>query len=194
MPPLPLDSAEASTSVPTRRWARGAIVLAALGATLGTLLDHIHTRSGVTAYTRPVFAATAWWVPVLFAGAFTGGLLRPLFDRRGPAPDRRTVVLSMTLFAVAYGCSVLPFSWPVVSALLVAVFAVAFYTCDRTPIGLAIAAGSAIGGPLFEMVLVDGGTFLHTQPAYLGVSGWLPFLYLTAAVALQTTAKHLVDA
>ena len=174
------------------------MVLAALGATLGSALDAIHTHFGATAYSRPVIWAMAWWVPPLFAGAFSVGLVRPLLGRTtgrrlGP-PRTATVLLAFVLFVAAYWVSVLPLAWPVVSALLLAIFAASWWCCDRSGLGLLVAVGAAIGGPLFESAFVALGTFVHIRPAYLGVSGWLPFLYLSAAIALQCAARWLVEA
>lgn len=184
------------------RWARAFAVLTLLGATLGAALDGIHTHFGATTYTRPVVWRMAWWVPLLFAGAFTIGLLRPFLDRRldgrlktrTPAPRFAVVALAMGLFVVAYFLSVLPLSWPLVSVILTAVFVVGYWICDRSVVGLGIALGAAVGGPLFEGFLVDRGVFAHVEPAFFGVSGWLPFLYLTAAVGLTTLARWLVEA
>jgi hypothetical protein len=166
--------------------------LALTGATLGTLLDAIHTQSGATAYTHPVVASTAWWVPLLFAGAYSIGLIRPLLDA-GPAPPTSRAVLALSLFVVAYGCSALPLAWPLTSGLLLALFAATYVLCDRTRVGLVVAILAAVLGPAFEGVLVHAGVFVHTRPVIAGVSGWLPFLYLTAAIALQALGKRWVD-
>lgn len=166
--------------------------MAALGATLGTALDGIHSHFGATRYARPVFWLAAWWVPPLFAGAFSIGLLRPLL-RREPPPPWWHAAASMALFVVAYFASVLPWSWPAVSAVLLALFALSYGAFDRTVPGLLVCVGGAFGGPLVEWTLVSLGLFEHTHPAFLGVSGWLPCLYLVAGVGLQTLARRLVD-
>ena len=167
-------------------------MLALLGATLGTALDGIHSHFGATRYTRPVFFLAAWWVPPLFAGAFSIGLLRPLLRREAPPPWWHAIA-SMALFALAYSASVLPLSWPVVAAILLAIFCVSYGAFDRSVAGLAICVGGALGGPLVEWALVSLGLFEHTRPVFLGVSGWLPCLSLVAGVGLQTLARRLVD-
>lgn len=182
------------------RWGRAALGLLLLGATLGSALDGIHTRLGATEYARPLFLRMTWWTPLLFAGAFAIGLLRPLIDtytgartgRSAPRPSGLAVLTAMALFVLAYFVSVLPLGWPAVSGLLLAIFAVGYALFDRSRVGLLIALGAAIGGPLVEMLLISCGTFVHLRPAYLLVSGWLPFLYLCAAVALTTLARWLV--
>jgi hypothetical protein len=89
--------------------------------------------------------------------------------------------------------SVAPCDWRLVALVLAAIFAASWWLCDRTRLGLGIAAVGAIGGPLVESALVGRGAFVHLHPVFLGVSGWLPFLYLSAAVALTTLARVLVD-
>ena len=179
------------------RWGRGLTVLALLGGTVGVALDGIHSHLGATAYSRPVFWGTAWWVPLLFAGAFTIGLARPALERvlggPRPAPPLGNALLAFALFVGAYWLSVAPLDWRLVSVLLAGLFALGWWLCDRTVLGLAIALAAAVGGPLVESLLVSLGTFVHLHPVILGVSGWLPFLYLCAATALQSVAKVLVD-
>jgi hypothetical protein len=179
------------------RWARAALTLVALGATLGTALDGIHTHFGATRYSHPVFWLAAWWVPLVFASAFTLGLGRPLLGRLGadaPPPTWGQVLLSWVAFVVGYFVSVLPLPWPMVSLLLALLFAASWWLCDRTARTVIVAGIGAVGGPLVESALVAAGTFVHLHPVALGVSGWLPFLYLCAGVALCTLARRLVDA
>jgi hypothetical protein len=99
----------------------------------------------------------------------------------------------MIAFVIAYVVSALPLAWPIVSAMLVAIFAITYLTLDRSRVGLVVAIAAAFGGPAVEAALVAMGTFVHTRPVIFGVSGWLPFLYLTAAIALQAMGKWLVD-
>jgi hypothetical protein len=179
------------------RWLRAWLVLAGLGATLGVLLDGIHTHFGATAYTHPVFWRMAWWLPLLFGGAFSIGLLRPLldriFDHRAPSPSTGRALVAMGFFIAAYWLSVLPLAWPQAAGILFAVFALSWWLCDRTWVGLAIAAAAAFGGPTVESILVSQGTFVHLQTVAYGIPGWLPFLYMNAAVGLTSLAKRLVD-
>lgn len=192
----PSSSATAATADASPGWARGFFALLLLGATLGAALDGIHTHFGATRYANPVILRMAWWVPLLFGGAFCIGLLAPLLERRSKTPRARpslaVTVLAVSLFVVAYFVSVAPLSWPIVTLLLVALFGAGWWICDRSRLGLAIALGAAIGGPLFELFLVENGAFVHLQPAFLSVSGWLPALYLCAAVGLTTLARYLV--
>lgn len=184
-----------TSAASSRRWVRGAAILFLLGATLGSGLDAIHTHCGATSYPEPIAFRMAVWTPLLFGGAFTIGLLRPLLDRSGgrPRPPLRSAGLSMGLFAVAYFASVLPAPWWTVAAILGAIFVASYFLFDRSRVGLAIALGAAVGGPLVEFLLTQRGAFAHLKPTYLGLPGWLPFLYLCAAVGLTTLARWLVE-
>lgn len=179
------------------RWARGAVVLALLGATLGSALDGLHTHFGKTAYTHPVVWRMAWWVPLVFAGAFALGLARPLLERilgaAGPMPTRGGVAASLGAFVAAYVVSVLPLPWPAVAGLILVLFALSWRLFDGSPAGLAVALAASFGGPAVESFLVGRGLFVHFQVLAFGVPGWLPCLYLVAGVALTTLAKRLVD-
>jgi hypothetical protein len=179
-----------------RGWVRAGLTLAALGATLGVALDAIHSHFGATAYAAPVVWRTAWWVPPLFAGAFTIGLLRPLLDRllpTGPLPGARAVIAAFGLFVAAYWVTVAPLPWPAVVAALLVLFAAAWWIADRSPAGLALAALAAAGGPAVEALLIALGLFRHLhEPLALGVPHWLPFLYLCASAALGPLARRLV--
>jgi hypothetical protein len=174
---------------------RAALVLFLLGATVGVALDGIHTHFGATSYTHPVFWKAAWWVPPLFGGAFAIGILRPLLERllnrRTPTPPPRVVLAAFACFVGAYFLTVAPLPWPAIAALLLGIFAVAWWTFDRTAIGLGICVAAAFGGPAVEAMLVSRGLFVHHQVLAFGVPGWLPFLYMVAGVALTILARAL---
>ncbi len=173
------------------RLARTTLILAGLGATLGSALDGIHSHFGAVSYTNPFVAQAAWWVPLLFAGAYAGGVARPLLAREELPLPAWKVALGMGLFITAYWLTVAPWSWLVRSAILGGIFMVGWWSCDRTPLGVFIAGVTAIVGPVVEIVLVHAGTFVHHEALVFGIPGWLPFLYLTAAVGLGGLARWL---
>ncbi|HKA91445.1 MAG TPA: hypothetical protein VKE22_27470 [Haliangiales bacterium] len=179
------------------RWLRGFVVLALLGATLGVLLDGIHSHFGATSYAHPVFFRAAWWVPPLFAGAFASGLLRPLLERAlgkvAAPPAAGDVLLALGIFVAAYWLTVAPLAWPIVAAALLSMFAFSWWRYDRSPVVLGMAVAVAFIGPAIESLLVSRGLFVHHQAIAFGVPGWLPFLYLNSAVPLCGLAKRLVD-
>jgi hypothetical protein len=180
------------TSLRRRRVYIGIAVLVALGATLGTALDAIHTHFGATSYTHPILFRAAWWTPPLFAGAYASGIARPLLDR-DPAPSGFKVGLGMALFIGAYWMTVAPLPWLVRAAVIAVLFVAGFWICDRTRSCLIVAGIAAVCGPAVEIALVRAGTFVHHEVHALGIPGWLPLLYATASPGLGTLAKWIVD-
>ena len=159
---------------------------------MGSALDAIHSHFGAISYTHPVMAKAAWWVPLLFALAYAGGIARPLLAREEPRPPAWKVALGMGLFIAAYWLTVAPGSMRVRCALLGALFVVSWASCDRTLLGLFIAAVAAVLGPAVEIALIHAGVFVHHEVLAFGIPAWLPLLYLTAAVGLGGLARWLV--
>jgi hypothetical protein len=162
-----------------------------VGATLGSALDAIHSHFGAISYTHPVVAKAAWWVPLLFALAYAGGIARPLLAREEPRPPPWKVALGMGLFIAAYWLTVAPWSTSVRCALLGAIFVASWASCDRTRLGLVLAALAAVLGPSVEIALVHAGVFVHHEVLVFGIPAWLPLLYLSAAVGLGGLARWL---
>lgn len=181
-----------SSPPPRRRFFAGFAALAVLGATLGSALDAIHSHFGATSYARPIFAKAAWWVPLLFAGAYASAIARPLMNR-DPAPSGRRVALGMALFIGAYWMSVARIPWQARTAVIAILFAAGYWFCDRTRSCLIVAAIAGVCGPVVEMILVSAGAFVHHEVHVLGVPWWLPFLYFSAAPGLGSLAKWIVD-
>lgn len=174
------------------RYRRPILQLAAMGATLGVLLDAIHSHFGATSYTNPIVAQTAWWVPPLFAAAYAGGITRPILEPSPRIPDWKPA-LSMGIFIVAYWLTVAPIASSSRIALLIALFATSLRLCDPTRAGLIVATTGAILGPTVEILLVNAGTFVHHEAHWQGIPAWLPFLYLNAGVGLGCLATWLVQ-
>jgi hypothetical protein len=155
------------------------------------MLDGIHSHFGALSYTSPFMAQEAWWVPLIFAGAYAGGVARPLLAGEEPPLPGWKVALGMGLFITAYWLTVAPWPWLARTAILSAIFAVGWWSCDRTLLGVLIAGVTAIVGPTVEIVLVHAGTFVHHEALVFGIPGWLPFLYLTSAVGLGGLGRWL---
>lgn len=162
-----------------------------VGATLGSALDGIHSHFGAVTYTSPVFAKAAWWVPLLFTGAYAAGIARPLLVREEPPLPAWKAALGMGLFVAAYWLTVAPWPWPVRCAVLAGLFVAGLAICDWTWAGLGLALAAAVAGPVVEIALIRAGTFVHHDAVALGIPAWLPFLYLTAAVGLGSLARWL---
>ena len=182
-----------------KRWVIGAGVLAALGATVGVGLDAMHVWTGTTGYAEPAFAGVAAWVPALFASAAVAiGLARPVWERvlrrRSPPPSWAVTGAGMAAFIGSYLASgLIPFPWIGIAAVLGAVFAATWAACDRSSLGLFLAAGTAVIGTFVESTLVGAGAFWYVDPDFAGVAGWLPLLYGTATIGVGNLGKRLVD-
>lgn len=180
-------------------WLRAGVVLLLLGATVGAALDGIHVRTDTLVYPTPDFLRMEWWVPPLFAAAgLAVGLARPLWerllDRRTPAPSAPIVGLGMALFIASYALSgLLPWAWSSVALVLAVLAAVTWAACDRTGLGVFLAGATALLGTSVEIMLVREDLFAYVRPDIAGVPGWLPWLYVTAALAVGNLGKFLVD-
>lgn len=163
------------------------MILALLGATVGTVLDGFHTWSGTTSYPSPVFLKAAWWVPLLFGVAFAslGSLFSILRARdRRPAPSPRAALLGFVAFAALYFASgFLPAPNAVKLAVLLGGGAAAWWLVDRSPAAILTGIAAAIAGPLTEITLVHIGAFSHLQPDFAGIPMWLPALYFASGPA-----------
>jgi uncharacterized membrane protein len=175
-----------------RRFSRSILILAAIGGTFGVLLDALHSHFGATSYTNPIFAKTAWWVPLLFAAAYIAGISRPVFDR-GPLMSAKKVALGMGLFVLAYALTVAPLDISSRVALLIATFATGFYFCDPSRSCMTISLIGGFTGPFIESMVVRTGAFVHHEAYIAGVPVWLPVLYMNAGVGLGTLALWLVQ-
>src|SRR5207245_10167329 len=114
--------------------------------------------------------------------------------RPSAPPDSRAVWIGMLLFVAAYFASALVPGGPVARAIvLLALAGAIWWIADRTPLGIALAAGTAIIGTGVESTLIHAGSFVYTRPDYLGVAGWLPCLYLCAQPAVGALGKRLVS-
>lgn len=173
------------------RVARATWVLMVIGTTLGTALDGLHSHFGAVSYTRPLVARTAWWVPLLYCGAYALGAARPWLAPHEPPLPPWKAALGMGLFITAYALTVAPWPLEVRAILLALLFALGWGVCDRTGVGLLIAGLAAVGGPAVEITLMHAGLFAHHEVNFLGIPVWLPLLYLTAAVGLSNLARWL---
>lgn len=174
-----------------------AAVLALLGATVGPLLDGLHTWSGATWYPDAQFLKSVWWCPPLFcAAAVAIGLSRLLTERllkvESQAPGARAVALSMSAFVIVYAASgFLPVSEVARAVLLLGVAVAVWVTLDRSLVAVLSMLGAGAGGWLVEHTLVGKGLFFHRDVSLDGVALWIPPLYFTAALAIGAVARQL---
>jgi len=174
------------------------LVLAAVGATLGTSLDLVHVLTRTTAYTSPAFLGLAWWVPLNFAAATLAiGLSHPSLDdvlgRAAPVPRSGAVVVGgIAALAALWALSGLLRRSPSTVGLVLAPASLAvWWLLDGTGAGLALAAATAAVGVAVEIALVRHGQFLYVHPDMAGVASWLPWLYVAASVSVGNLGRWL---
>lgn len=174
------------------------IVLFAIGATLGSLLDGIHTWSGTTEYTPALFLRAAWWTPIVFGlAAVSTGLAYPLtrtLTKKEIANARtaREIGTAFAAFVLLYFASgFMRASNPAKLAVLAIGAAYLWARFARTREAAMIAVVAAIVGPLVEVVLVSLGTFRHLQPDFVGIPMWLPALYAAGSIAFGLVGLRL---
>jgi hypothetical protein len=178
------------------RWARAALVLALLGATLGVALDWMHVASGTTSYAHAWIFGIAWWVFPLFSSAAVALGMGPTIAERlikrvpAPQPMWRSLV-GMGLFVIAYlvSCVVHGIAGAIA---LGAIAAGLWWLVDRRALGVLHMIVAAMGGFVVETTLVHRGAFTHYDDTLYGVPIWLPCLYLCASLAVASLARTLI--
>jgi hypothetical protein len=180
-----------------------ALLLFAIGATVGTALDGIHTHSGTTLYTNELVWKMAWWTPPVFGLAGLGvGLSYSVVERAtgrsvAPAVSFARAVGGFAVFVLLYFASgYLPASNGVKLLVLLSGAALLLYANARSPMAVVLALVTGCIGPLVEITLVSLGTFRHLQPDVLGIPIWLPALYASGSVAfgvLGSTITRSLD-
>ena len=177
-------------------YARTAVILTLIGATVGPCLDALHTYSGAVWYAAPLFLRSTWWVPPLFAFAglrigFPRVLLDERIDGRVTPVTAKVLAWKMALFFVGYALSgFLPAPWWVKTLVLLAFFLAALYPLETKGAFLG-ALGAAFGGWLVEWQLTSRGLFFHKDTQLWGVAGWIPALYALAALAVGALARFI---
>lgn len=177
---------------------RLALILLALGASVGTVLDGIHTWSGTTVYASPIFLRAAWWTPLVFglAGVSTG-LAYPLAEkvlRRdvAVARTRKEALTAFAAFTLLYLASGFMRAGNEAKLVVLAIGATYLWLrFARTRAAAVIALAAAAIGPAVEIVLVRLGTFRHLQPDFAGIPMWLPALYASGSIAFGLVGLSL---
>jgi hypothetical protein len=159
----------------------------ALGATVGSALDGLHTHAGTTAYAHPWVWRMAWWTPLLFGGAYAAlGRTWMLLQARGHAssPPAARRAAAFVLFAALYASSAyLPIPSGAELALLLGCGTALLVALRPSPGAFVLAVTAAIGGPVTEIGLVRLGAFAYLRPDVAGIALWLPGLYFASAAA-----------
>lgn len=176
--------------------ARVVVVLALIGAVVGTICDGFHTWGDQTWYANPILLRAPLWVPALFAAASVGiGVGRLALDRMlGIAATSSLVtgLLALGYFIACYAFTgFVPFDEvrKAVAVLLLALIAWSIW--DRGWSGFVFMLLVACIGTLFEQFLVAHSVFWYHDDLLRGVALWLPALYAVAAIGVGTFARSL---
>lgn len=166
--------------------AAGWLAVAAAGAVICTVCDHLHVVTGVLAYPHVAFWGEAWWVPLLFgvasvvivAGA--AGVRRIFGAPSLPSPSARRVAAGGVAFVTAYAFTAFGHELPNVVGAVLAGFWLA--RALRAPAWLvAYSIVVALGGSAFEATWSALGFFRYLVPDFAGIPRWLPGIYLHVA-------------
>lgn len=182
---------------------RSFLILAAIGAVVGTLGDYAHFACGIDGY-PPGGARLPWlglplWVPGLFAAAAlaltAAHRLAGRFRAKEAAPARPALIAGALGFPALYLLSAfLPPSLGLLKDLALAFCAIAtWWATDRSAVGAALALATAAAGVGTEAWLVSRGIFFYlpSSAAFLGVPSWLGWLYVAASVAVGCLLRLL---
>jgi len=167
-----------------------------LGATVGSLLDGIHTHSGTTFYPDPLIWKMAWWVPLIFGSAgviiaFTHFHLHRILQTPSVAgrPYRR--IGSLAIFILVYFISgYLPYSYPVRTLVMSLLYVVTWLFWERSWQSILLAVGTAMVGCFVEGTLSVLGLFGYARPDFFYIPQWLPILYLHASAAVGQLCRQ----
>lgn len=179
------------------------LIAVLVGGATFTGLDYLHATHGVTRYFRAdLFGVQPWWVLLLFPCAVftTVVMVEPMRKLlRGappsPTPPSLAMVLGDLLFAMgAYAITSFFNDRPVVLTLLLVGSWVA-RCVGRLPTWVVVyAAATALTGTLVEALLVALGQFEYLRPDLIGVTIWLPGIYLHAGLLGVTLSAYTARA
>jgi hypothetical protein len=165
------------------------VALAAVGGgAVCLILDHLHATHGVLWYPRPVLWDQAWWVFPLFATATVAvlagaRLVRRLF--RGavlPSPTASALVGDALAFVTAYASTSFFHASPTALALVLGGFWAARVALGMPGWVVVFCLLTALVGPAVEATISATGAFFYHHPDVVGVTRWLPPLYLFVGV------------
>jgi hypothetical protein len=175
------------------RWA----VVALVGGALCTVCDHLHVVGGVLYYPHPDVWQQAFWVPFLFIGA---SLAMPAgvapfrqLARQLPPPSMRALVVASLLFVAAYAFTAAAGDWPNVVLLVLGTSWLIRVSMGVPRWLILYSLAVALVGAGLEAVLSSTGAFYYRHPDFLGVTRWLPALYLHAGL-LAGPVRRMLDA
>lgn len=173
------------------------ILLFLIGATLGPLCDLFHVLSKTSGYPFPRFYGLAFWVPILFGSAtvvlaLSHVLSDKIFKRPKRELSKRQIVMGLLTFMFIYYASGFLMVSEVLKLIILGFIAFTTWCLfDRTLYGLILAIITAFFGCLVEILIIRTGHFYYNIHDVFRIPYWLPFLYMTASVAVGNLGRKL---
>lgn len=194
------------------------LAMGAASAVLGPLLDGMHSHYGVLTYNNPIdvcfgpghcLLETSWMTPPLFALAgVVLGLSYPWLDERfstevpagGRDPTWYFVINGIGCFVVQYWMSAVlesplqeseVLAAPAIDVVLASIAVCHWKVFDGTKHGAAMAAVTAILGPLLEVFLIRMGMHTYSYPQILGVPTWIAWVYACGGPAVGNLGRKV---
>lgn len=161
-------------------------ILAAIGAIAGTLWNQLHVQSSTLTFSHPAFANQAWWVPLLFAGAFAaGGALFTLAGDPAPRPPSiRVAQIEAVWMTAMYAMTAFLSEWPwLLAALLAAALLIrggdmmVLFSSSPIPAVAVVAAGCFV-----ESMLIAADLYRYRTSELGPIPVWLPLLWINVAL------------
>lgn len=177
--------------------AAGIVVVAIIGAVVGTAWDLLHVWTDTTRYSIGP-GRLPLWVPLEFALVYVVGV-SAIVVLGSPSPDASTrsrLIREAAWVTVVYAMTALLHRYEL---LVVALAAAALVVRGRALLGVVRAnaipaAALVVAGPVVEAILISAGVFSYETASLGNVPLWLPLLYANAvafAVRLAETATTL---
>ena len=178
---------------------RTILILFAFGALLGNGFNSMHAFSGTIPITPIHISPLLDWTSYLLFG-FAGvsiGLVTLLFDRLGrvkPVVSWTKALGALALLGFFYLCSACMFlSNTVILVTLIFGSIVLLYMYDHSINAIIAAILIAIVGTSAEIYFVHSGMYYYARQEVMGVTYWLPFLYVISSVTTGQLARATVS-
>lgn len=194
------------------------VAMGSASAVLGPLLDGMHSRYGVLKYKHPIqiflipdtyLLETSIWTPPLFALAgIILGVCYPLLDdyfqedvpAGGTNPPWSFVLFGIACFVGQYWISAVLesplnglhiFNFPYLDILLLWLAVLHWRYFDGTRHGAAMAILTAFAGPGLELFLIHIGMHAYTNPNFLSIPSWIPWVYACGGPAVGNLGRKV---
>lgn len=175
---------------------RRTVWLVVFGATVGALLDYLHTDGGTIVYPE---GTNHWRGIATFAVVYSiGGILFTLINRfwgnkQTPVPYEHSYPTVWIFCALYAFTAYLDHHTVTTFALLLGASLAMWYYQDRTLVGLAASIVSAFVGGAVESSLSHLGTMSYTSQDYAYLPVWLPAVYFASGTSWGQVCRRVLE-